>query len=89
MSRSRKKAIIKEKSFLKKLYWRTARAAANTAIRSCKDLEILEIPNPKTIINDYTYCDFIIDYEYCNLRSNWWTRHTELAKEIVNKCRRK
>lgn len=92
MSRSRKKAIIKDKPRNRNrasLYWSSVRSTINTAIRSCRNYEDLEIPDPKTIVNDYTYCDYIIDYEYCNLRSNWWTHHRVLAEEYVRKLRRK
>jgi hypothetical protein len=26
-----------------------------------KDIEICDIPDPKLIVNDYDYCDYIID----------------------------
>jgi hypothetical protein len=55
MSRSRKKyAIYKDKGFRKNGYWKTIRRIWKQEIHSGKDLS-----NPKAIINDYDYCDYI------------------------------
>lgn len=77
MSRSIKKAIIKDKK--DNTYWRRIRSRINQVVRQFKNEEINKpifhmdndcpedakvldsehtIPNPKTIINDYNYCDF-------------------------------
>lgn len=76
MSRSRKKAILKDKPRNGKKassYWRAVRSRIKTAIKSCKNYEELEIPNPKTVVNDYDYCDYIIDYEHDYKPTRWWT----------------
>lgn len=66
MSRSRKKPIIKDRPRNEKkstLYWRRIRSRINQKVRSLiSDPEKDDIPNPKTLINDYNYCDYIIDY---------------------------
>jgi hypothetical protein len=75
MSRSHKKAIIKDRPRNHKkssLYWRRVRSAIKNKIRSCDDLDKLEIPNPKTIVNDYDYCDYIIDYEHDKGPDYFW-----------------
>ena len=67
MSRSIRKAIIKDRprNYKKSSkYWRTVRSCIKNSIRNCKNLEELEIPDPKIIVNDYDYCDYIFDYEY-------------------------
>ena len=77
MSRSRKKAILKDRPRNAKksaLYWRNVRSTQNNAIRGCRDLEELEIPHEKTIVDDYTYCDYKIDHEFDNFVSIYHTR---------------
>ena len=67
MSRSYKLAIVKDRPRNAKkssLYWRQVRSTQNNVIRSCRDFEELEIPNAKTIVDDYNYCDYKIDYEF-------------------------
>jgi hypothetical protein len=59
MSRSYKKAIFKDKPIYKKTYWRTIRRVQRMALKQDKD-----IPDPKTIINNYDYCDYTIDVEH-------------------------
>jgi hypothetical protein len=92
MARSRKKAILKDRPRnIKKttMYWRAIRSTIKTAIRSCKDLEELELPDPKTIVNDYNRCDYIIDYEYIPDDGNWWTNYKQMSDENREKYRRK
>jgi len=77
MSRSYKLAIIKDRPRnVKKssIYWRNVRSTQNNAIRSCRNFEELEIPNAKTIVDDYDYCDYVVDHEYSNFVSAWHTR---------------
>ena len=61
MSRSRKiYPNIKDKGF-KNLYWKTIRSSINQVVRGFlkkRDLDDTELPNPKTIINDYDYSDY-------------------------------
>lgn len=95
MSRSRKKAILKDKPRNRNkasLYWRRIRSTIKTKIRSCRNIEDLEIPNHKSIINDYEYCDKTIDYEYDRSSSYFWyngKKNTEEHKKNVEKNRRK
>ena len=80
MSRSKKKAIYKDKGI--KPYWRFVRGRINQDIRSILSLidkEDYNITNPKEIICDYTYSDYTFDCEY---------RRTEL-KEWREKLSRK
>jgi len=77
MSRSYKLAIIKDRPRnIKKssLYWRNVRSTQNNAIRSCRDLEELEIPHERTIVDDYDYCDYKIDHEFDKFVSRHHTR---------------
>lgn len=67
MSRSRKKAIYKDKAD-KAWYWRVIRRVQNQVISQYKNYdsieEIEEVPHEKTIINDWDYCDYVSDFEY-------------------------
>lgn len=65
MSRSYKKPIYKDKGIGKKLYNRAIRRVQKIAVKQGKD-----IPNPKTIINDYDYCDYSIDLR--NNNGDFW-----------------
>jgi len=66
LSRSRKLPISKDRWAgrgrykTSQLYWRQVRSRQNQAVREGKE----EIPNEKTIINDYTYCDWIYDCRF-------------------------
>lgn len=55
--------------------------------RDFKDIEFLEdtIPSPKALINDYSYEDFKLDYEFDRGRQKWGT----MAEKFRNKYRRK
>lgn len=64
MSRSRKKAIYKDKKL--KEYHKIVRRVTKQAIKQGE-----EIPNPKVIINDYDYSDYTFDYEYKDKDSKW------------------
>lgn len=64
MSRSKKKPICKDgNGKMHKMYRRAIRSSLKTYFRSHKqkfiDGELNEFPNPKTIVNDYDYCDYI------------------------------
>lgn len=68
MSRSRKKAIYKDRGS-KNIYHKVIRSNINQVVREAKKLEDpeeIEIPDGKTIINDYDYCDYSIDAEHDN-----------------------
>ena len=73
MSRSRKKAIYKDKGI--RPYWRFVRGSINNAVRDILhliDKEDYNIPDPKEIINDYDYSDYTLDYEYRRTESKEW-----------------
>lgn len=78
MSRSYRKAIIKDTSYKasrryrpkEKSYWAKVRSKIKTVFRSSKDLEELELPSPKTIVNDAEVCDYVFDYEYKHKNRN-------------------
>lgn len=83
MSRSRKKAIIKDRGS-KKTYHKVVRSNVNQVVRESKkleDLDEVEIPDEKTIINDYDYCDRILDLEH--------GEHSPYWDEIKIKMKRK
>jgi hypothetical protein len=47
------------------MYWRTVRRVQNQKVKSLVlDPQNDHIPEPKTIVNDYDYCDYVIDNEY-------------------------
>ena len=67
MSKSFKLPIIKDKTD-HKFFRRTVRRIVNQKIKDIKnlvDLDSYEIPNTKTIVNDYDYCDYILDLRLC------------------------
>lgn len=58
MSRSHRKAIIKDKKPSNNMYHKKVRRVSKQALREGK-----EIPEAKIIVNDYDYCDYIWDVE--------------------------
>lgn len=67
MSRSRRQPVIKDRPRNEKKstsYWRTVRRVIKNSVRLLKyEPESEEtIPKPKEIVNDYDYCDYVIDY---------------------------
>lgn len=73
MSRSRKKVAIVKDSGKAIRYWRTVRRRINTVIHSNRNLDELELPNPKTIVNDYDYHDWIYSSEWAK-PGKWLTK---------------
>lgn len=76
MSRSKRLPVIKDRPRNQKkstLYWRHIRSTTSQVVRGIKnqvgDLDGIDednsdlnnIPNPKSIVNDYDYCDYIFD----------------------------
>jgi hypothetical protein len=86
MSRSKRKPIIKDRPRNKKkstLYWRIVRRVINGRVRILKDNPTEEqLPEPKEIVNDYDYCDWISDF-----RDPFWTQFRD--KEYIEKKKRK
>jgi len=76
MSRSRKKAIYKDSwKGRTSFYWKTIRRKHNQLISQFYKKERFgywefddSLPNPKTIVNDYDYSDYTIDYEHRDSR---------------------
>lgn len=97
MSRSRKKAIYKDKGFRKKDYWKTVRRVHKVIIQKHKSDFIYDyhgdfgkefnLPNPKSIVNDYDYCDYIYNMETITLGE--LKIYTHLTKEYIESFRRK
>lgn len=66
MSRSKKVPLIKDKprNYKKSsFYWRKVRRVINEKVKLIKkNVDDTMIPDPKIIVNDYDYCDYIIDF---------------------------
>jgi len=68
MGKSTKKPIIKSAPRNSKKsteYWKVIRRTVNTKLKSVKDIEDaeeLEIPDARDIVDDFSYCDNIIDF---------------------------
>jgi hypothetical protein len=91
MSRSKRLPIIKDRPRNQKkstLYWRHIRSTTNQVVRGIQEefkgidgigyienTDHEEIPSPKSIVNDYDYCDYIFDYR------NWKLEDDELKKQ--------
>jgi hypothetical protein len=56
MARSRRLPFSKDKNG-KKDYWKRIRRVTRQAVGSGKE----ELPHPKELINDWDYCDWIMD----------------------------
>ncbi len=83
MSRSRKKVpIYKDRGFRKDSYWKTVRRRYKTIIKGNRDEESLQFPNPKTIVNDYDYCDWLSD---CRYKDNCYCIRTFGRKKCIQK----
>jgi len=83
MARSYKKAILKDRprNYKKStLYWRTVRSTINHYVKRIMKGEDIEIPNPKTIVNDYDYCDYIFTWEWDNWKKRYPMRLSERDK---------
>ena len=95
MSRSYKKAIWKEKSFGNNLYNRITRRSINNSVKNnllLNDLDEFEVVDRKNVINNYTRCDQIVDYEYhksLNYGRLKRDKFDESTIEYKNKLRRK
>ena len=86
MSRSHKKAIIKDNGCGGKTYRKTIRRSTNNNLKNqlqLSDLDELELKDPKNIINDYKRCDWIWDYEYTLKPKN----HLNCSQDIFNRAR--
>jgi hypothetical protein len=74
MSRSKRQPIVKDRPRNKKkssLYWRTVRRVVNDNVRKLKYDDEHELPQPQEIVNDYDYCDYVIDYRKWDNDKGW------------------
>lgn len=91
MSRSYRKAIVKDKSFTKN-YWRSIRSSQNQTVRDIPrlvDVETYDIRSEKTIINDYTYRDWVFKPEFKLKPYNLFHCTLDEWKQEMIKLRRK
>ena len=58
MSRSKKKPFVKDKGHLKRNYWKIVRSVHKQQLKKDWDDPDFVFKNPKSIINDYDYCDW-------------------------------
>ena len=72
MSRSRKKAILKDKKPSNNMYHKKVRRVSKQALREGK-----EIPDAKVIVNDYDYSDYTFDIENIPYYDGDTTRQTK------------
>jgi len=74
MSRSKKLPISKDspRNYNKSaMYWRTVRRVINDRIRYYQEtLDDEVLPDPKEIVNDYEYNDYIYDYRFISGNSS-------------------
>lgn len=92
MSRSRKKAIFKQGSGKsRKLYRRTVKKSQRMFLKNNLD-EIVEgtkvIPDGRSIVNDYDYCDYVSDCEHNIRRPNYYSNivdRDELKERLSRK----
>jgi len=73
MSRSKKVPILKDRprNYNKAaMYWRPIRRVINARVRHFQeDLDDETLPDPKEIVNDYDYIDYIYDYRFLSADS--------------------
>ncbi len=62
-------------------YWRAIRRCQKQAVNRSKD-----VPNPKSIVNDYDYCDYIWDYRFIDSWTN--NNYEENKKEQIKHSRK-
>ena len=72
MSRSVKLPIIKDRGLTTQEYWSKIRREWKQTLHKYHLDEDLYLRNPKSIVNDYDKCDYIINYEYNNKNRNFW-----------------
>jgi len=66
MSRSVKKPVYNDSGWMKRGYWKAVRTATKTRVRGLlltDDLDeaVQQIPDPRTVVNDWDYRDYTID----------------------------
>lgn len=91
MARSRRKPYYKDKGHMKDDYWKVIRREWRQTIKSWNQDSDLQFRAPKTIINDYNYCDywFIVEESPQSARGKWWSNHIGWTKKEVSLYSRK
>lgn len=68
MSRSRRLPIYKDHSFGNRKYRRIVRRSIKNKLRACiatiPDYDIILLPSPKNIVNDWDRCDYKYDMRF-------------------------
>lgn len=86
MSRSRRVPIYKDGGIAShKLYRRKLRHRINQAVRDIKcliDIETYELPAPRTIVCDWDWCDYVLDYREWNTSHPVCVNHWENLDEF-------
>jgi hypothetical protein len=44
----------------------------------------MDLPHPREIINDWDYCDYILDYEHSD-NNDWWSLTEDEIKQLKRK----
>ena len=84
MSRSKKRPIVKDNGIGKRFYHRAVRRVQKAAVRAGQD-----IPDRRTIINDYDYCDYIFNYEAFKAKNGRWSSREVGEQESLSRhCRK-
>jgi len=73
MSRSTRLPVIKDRSVTTKEYWCHVRRKWKQHLHINKYDEDLAFPSPRHYINDYDYCDWIIDLRYIEDAEKYWS----------------
>ena len=71
MGKSKKKAIVKDVGHMKDIYWQIHRRTNKQILKNAVDSgeEEVEFIQPKELINDYDYSDWIFDCENISYES--------------------
>ncbi len=91
MSRSRKKPFVKDRGMSTKEYWSRIRREWRQQLKHNYSDPDFTLRNPKSIINDYDYCDywFYVEVSPENKRGLWWSNYRGWNEEDVKKYSRK
>lgn len=91
MSRSYKKPIVKDKGVVthkryRRIIRRTQKCYIKNHLNAMIDDEDAVIPNKQSIVSDYDYSDYTIDFHH--VKNNWWTTML-FSDEMKSKLSRK
>ena len=59
-------------------------------ILSLIDKDIYDIPNSKSLVNDYDWCDYVLDYRFCvkpryKVLDDWGKYYKEIREKMSRK----